>query len=71
MLIFADLLKVKKSRQIYNFLDFLGDVGGLYEGLMLLLSALFSLLSAGGLMRWLVSQIFFRRPQDSKPGPSQ
>ena len=64
------MTKMKKSRAIYNFLGFLGDVGGLFEGLRLITSALLGSLSSGGFIKWFVSQIFFRRPPDSAPGPS-
>ena len=69
MYIYSDMLKVKKSRAIYNFLGFLGDVGGLFEGLRLIMSALLSFLSSGGFIKLVVSQIFFRRPPDSEPRP--
>ena len=62
---------VKNSRSIYSLLDVLGDVGGLFEGLKLITSALLGSLSSGGFVKWFVSQIFFRRPPDSAPGPSK
>ena len=53
--IYADPLKVKSSRAIYNFLGFLGDVGGLFEGLRLITSALIGILSSGGFTKWFVN----------------
>ena len=66
MIIYADSQKLNNSRSIYNFLDFLGDIGGLFEGLRLIASTLFGLLSSGSLMRWFISQIFFRRPKETR-----
>ena len=67
MHIYADPMIVNKSRSIYNFLDFLGDAGGLFEGLRLVSSVLFSLGGSGGLMKWFISQLFFRRPYHDYP----
>ena len=64
-------MKVKKSRSIYNFLDFLGDVGGLFEGLKLIAAALLGVFNAGSLVRFLISQLFFKRPPDSGDAFSQ
>ena len=67
MFIYADSEKVSHSRSIYNSLDFLGDVGGLMEGLKMVATPFLGLLSNGGLSRWFISQIFFRNPSENKP----
>ena len=66
MIIYADPQKLNNSRSIYNFLDFLGDIGGLFEGLRLIASAIFGLFSSGSLMRWFISQIFFNWPEETR-----
>lgn len=53
----------KKSRAIYNALDFLGDVGGLMDGLKIIGGVIMSFIGKGSLTRWLVSQLFY----NSKP----
>ena len=50
---------VNHSRVIYNFLDFLGDVGGLFVGLKLICLPLVSLFSHGSLSVFLITKIFY------------
>ena len=66
ILIYAEDNIVNNSREIYNSLDLLGDVGGLMEGLKLISGALISLVGQGSLTRWLISQLFFRSPSSSQ-----
>ena len=58
------------SRSVYNALDFLGDVGGLFDGLKLLLGPIIGLLSQGGLSKWLISRLFYLPPPKG-PHPKQ
>ena len=48
------------SREIYNALDLLGDVGGLFDGLRIIGAGFVGVLSSGGLQLKLVGQLFFR-----------
>ena len=59
------------SRTIYNGLDLLGDVGGLYDGLKLIAAPLISLLTQGGLYQRLVSLLFFLPSRFKGPGPKK
>ena len=47
------------SREIYNALDLLGDVGGLFDGLRLIGANLVLLLTTGSLQLKLIGKIFF------------
>ena len=48
------------SRSIYNALDFLGDVGGLFDALKLIGAGLISVLgTGGGLTGRLISRLFY------------
>ena len=53
---------VNHSRAIYNALDFLGDVGGLSDGLKLIAWTLVTLLSPNGLTVNLISKLFYAKP---------
>ena len=53
--------QVNHQRAIYNFLDFLGDVGGLLDALKVIAWSLVSLVSQGSISAHLVSKIFFTR----------
>ena len=56
------------SRAIYNGLDLLGDVGGLFDGLKILAAPLISLLTQGGLYKRLISLLFFLPSPLRAPG---
>lgn len=69
---YASNEKMSHSRQIYNSLDFLGDVGGLLDGLKLIFSSLLGLAYHGQHMSELSSKLFFKRPSHrgrKKPEP--
>lgn len=57
--VFAKREVLFKSRAIYNALDFLGDVGGLFDGLKLIAQSLISLIGQGGLSSFLIGKLFF------------
>ena len=65
-LVYAPKETVQHGREIYNFLDLLGDVGGLFDGLKLIGAGIVSVLSAGGLQLKLVGNLFFRAPTHAK-----
>ena len=48
-----------RSRAIYNALDLLGDVGGLFNALKLIAQALMYLIGQGGLSAFLVGKLFY------------
>ena len=48
-----------QNRSIYNGLDLLGDVGGLYDGLKLVLGGLISLLTQGGVAVRIINSLFY------------
>ena len=48
------------SRAIYNILDFLGDVGGLFDALKLIAGTVVGLIMRGNLTSKLVSLIFYK-----------
>lgn len=50
------------ARSIYNALDFLGDVGGLFDALKLIGAAIVSVFGTSGLHLSLVGSLFFRKP---------
>ena len=66
-MIYAETNATLSSRKIYNFLDYLGDVGGLLEALKLISAVLFWVISNfnsnSGLSNWLVSKLFFMVPK--------
>ena len=51
------------SREIYNVLDFLGDVGGLFDALKIIGYALASAFGPGGLKLALIGKIFYQAPK--------
>lgn len=54
------------SRSIYNALDFLGDVGGLFDALKLIGAGILSILGTGdGLAGRLISRLFFTAPRSN------
>ena len=48
-----------RSRSIYHVLDFLGDVGGLFDALKLIAQSMLFLLGQGGLVSLLVGKLFY------------
>ena len=64
----ASTLTKVHSRSIYNGLDLLGDVGGLFDGLKLIATPLISLLTQGGLYKRLISLLFFLPSPLRAPG---
>ena len=63
MLAFSvDSTVLNRTRAIYNVLNFLGDVGGLYDALKLIAWFLTTLFTYGKLNNDLTSQIFFNEP---------
>lgn len=63
MSIWAPEVTVIHSREIYNALDFLGDVGGLFDGLRLIGAGVFTLFGPGGLqLSFLIGKIFYTTP---------
>ena len=63
MQIWAPEATVIHSREIYNALDFLGDVGGLFDGLKLIGAGFVALFGPGGLQLSLIGK-FFYTPSD-------
>lgn len=59
-----------RSRAIYNALDLLGDVGGLFDALKLLAQALISLIGQGGLSTYLIGKLFYLPQSRSNQGPN-
>ena len=47
------------KRSAYNVLDLLGDIGGLYDGLRLLMTALLTALSGIDYTSLLISKLFY------------
>lgn len=47
------------QRQVYSFLDFLGDVGGLLDALKLIGVSLISFVYGGSLQHFLLSKVFY------------
>ena len=50
------------SREVYNLLDFIGDLGGLFDGLYYLFSfvlGIFSFFGRNEMMAFVVSKLFF------------
>ena len=58
-MIYAQNAGLSHSRAIYNFLDFLGDVGGLYDAFKLIAAMLISVLGRDGLSLWLIGKLFY------------
>ena len=58
--------QVHNQRAIYTVLDFLGDVGGLLDGLKLIGASIISLFYGNSLSDFLLSQIFFDRPKQGR-----
>ena len=50
------------SRAIYNLLDFLGDIGGLYDCLKLIAWPLISVFGSGAMTNRLNSKVFYTEP---------
>ena len=50
------------QRRIYNTLDFLGDVGGLFDGLKTIAYALIGLLTNTSLPLFLTGKLFYANP---------
>ena len=46
-------------------LDFLGDVGGLFDAFKLIAATLISVLGPNGLTAWLVQKLFYITPNSS------
>ena len=60
ILAFSNHEQVKSyKRTAYNLLDMLGDIGGLYDGLKLLFSAILTVISGTDYMSLLISKLFF------------
>ena len=57
---------VSHQRSIYNFLDFMGDIGGLYEALNPVGAAFMYFFGTRGLQGLIVSSIFFVETADEK-----
>ena len=58
--IFSTHEKVKNfTRSAYNGLDLLGDIGGLYDGLKLLMTAVLTALSSIDYTSLLISKLFY------------
>ena len=58
------------SRAIYGILDFLGDVGGLFDALKLIAAGIISLFTSGSLPNYLVSKLFFFKPKSDTYEPN-
>ena len=57
-----DKFVVNHSRAIYNALDFVGDIGGLNDGLSLIAKTLVFVFAPGGMTSHLISKIFYTNP---------
>ena len=57
-----DKTVLNHSRAIYNVLDFVGDIGGLSDGLRLIAWTLLYLFAPGGKTSLLISMIFYADP---------
>ena len=62
LMIHASPDQIVYERAVYTFLDFLGDVGGLLDALKLIGASLISLIYGGSLSTFLLSQLFYSRP---------
>ena len=54
-----DSNEIHHSRTIYNALDFVGDVGGLYDGLRIVAETFVRIFSPLSLSNFLISRLFF------------
>ena len=50
------------SREIYNVLDFLGDIGGLFDALKIIGASIIGIFGSGGLKLGLIGRLFFKKP---------
>ena len=50
------------SREIYNVLNFLGDIGGLFDALKIIGASLIGIFGSGGLKLGLIGRLFFKKP---------
>ena len=66
IIFFQNHPKVKSfKRSAYNALDLLGDIGGLYDGLKLLLTAFLTALSSTDYTTLLISKLFLVARRDT------
>ena len=54
---FMDLNRHRINRSVYNFLDFLGDIGGLKEAVIILLSCVVFVFEVNSLENFIVSDL--------------
>ena len=59
----VDSSVLNHTRAIYNVLDFLGDIGGLYDGLKIIAWFLTKIFTHGSFENYLNSKIFFKEPE--------
>ena len=61
-----DLNLQRIDRAVYNGLDWLGDLGGLYEALAVVLGAIVTLFNYKGLENYLVHKLFRENDKSNK-----
>ena len=54
------------QRSVYNFLDFIGDVGGLLDGLKLICQTLLIPFSSFNFTSYILTKLFFVRKEKEK-----
>ena len=55
------------DREIYNILDLIGDVGGLQQGISIIIIFILSVLNFLDFENYMVSQLFTKEPDKKKP----
>ena len=56
-----DLNRRRVNRRVYNFIDFLGDIGGLNEAILLILTSVVFVFEVNALENFLVSKLMKER----------
>ena len=59
--IYSDPIVIKRSRAIYNTLDLLGDVGGLFDGFRVIFSVLIGFVQSGVIENTLIKSLFYQK----------
>jgi len=54
-----DSLVINRSRAIYNVLDFLGDIGGLFDALKIIGEFIIALLGHSHMTMFLIGKLFY------------
>ena len=56
---------LNNTRAVYNFLDFLGDIGGLFDALKVIAWSFITIITQGFVSAHLVKEIFYVKGNDN------